>query len=219
MLDSRPTSDFISHTPDPANSSDSSIGSNEPDLQPLTPSQVPTPTLLVTKLPTLLFSEVQDLHPLFYPFGHIKKLEVVERFPTGNTSIVVEYSSANSATEAKEALQGQYYAGSQIDAQYVRAKAPLVDHAQAPDSTDYKAKTLNAFARPFSMKAPSLFVSSGGSHHDSINMQQPYPQYLLSDSQGPFSNALPPSLLCAYPRDRSRSSSIGSGYVLGVIPS
>jgi hypothetical protein len=76
--------------------------------------------LLVTNLPTLLFSQAQDLHPLFFPFGHIEKLEIVQVSPLGTMSVVVRYSAAHVAQEAKETLSGQLYGSYQIEARYVR---------------------------------------------------------------------------------------------------
>ncbi|KAF8068968.1 hypothetical protein FPV67DRAFT_1414778 [Lyophyllum atratum] len=116
-----------------ANSSATSISTSENDLASLTPSLSPTPTLLVINLPTLLFSQAQDLHPLFYPFGRIKRLNLVDTHSDVSTSAVVEYESAAIAQEAKETLDGQYYIGHQITAHYVRSKSALLDLASVSD--------------------------------------------------------------------------------------
>lgn len=86
---------------------------------------VPTASLLVTNLPTLLFSQAQDLHPLFVPFGHIERLEIVQVSPLGTMSVIVQYSAAHVAQEAKETLSGQLYGSYQIEARYVK---PIVSN-------------------------------------------------------------------------------------------
>ncbi|KAG5646353.1 hypothetical protein DXG03_003676 [Asterophora parasitica] len=115
-------------TPDSssANSSSTSISASENELASLSPSLTPTPTLLVTNLPTLLFSQTQDMHPLLYPFGRIKRLNPVETPSTEIKSVIVEYESTAIAQEARDTLQGQYYAGHQIAAQFVRSKSALL---------------------------------------------------------------------------------------------
>jgi hypothetical protein len=81
---------------------------------------LPTTCLLVTNLPTMLFSQAQDLHPLVFPFGQIDRLEIVHVSPLGCLSVLVQYSSALSAQEAKESLNGQLYGNFRIEARYVR---------------------------------------------------------------------------------------------------
>lgn len=99
-----------------SNSSDS----RDADPDSLATTFVPTTSLLVTNLPTMLFSQVQDLHPLFLPFGQIEKLEIVQTSPLGTVSVFVQYASVSAAQEAKECLGGQVYGNYQIDARYVK---------------------------------------------------------------------------------------------------
>ena len=113
------------HTPSSSLSSNSSVGSQEMDHSSLTVVPLPTKSLLVTNLPTLLFSQVQDLHPLFAPFGHIEKLEIVQVFPLGTISVLVQYSYASIAQEAKEYLTGQVYGTHRIEAHFVTS--PTLD--------------------------------------------------------------------------------------------
>ena len=103
-----------------SDTSESSSGSHDSDPAFLATCSVPTTSLLVTNLPTLLFSQAQDLHPLFFPFGHIEKLEIVQVSPLGTMSVVVRYSAAHVAQEAKETLSGQLYGSYQIEARYVK---------------------------------------------------------------------------------------------------
>ncbi|KAF8155555.1 hypothetical protein B0H34DRAFT_713765 [Crassisporium funariophilum] len=132
--------DARSHMPSPSpklqdrysfassDTSDSSLGSHDADPASLSTSSLPTPSLLVTNLPTLLFSQAQDLHPLFFPFGHIEKLEIVQVSPLGTMSVVVQYATANVAQEAKDTLGGQLYGSYQIEARFVKAATScLVD--------------------------------------------------------------------------------------------
>ncbi|KJA13002.1 hypothetical protein HYPSUDRAFT_50059, partial [Hypholoma sublateritium FD-334 SS-4] len=102
-----------------SDSSDSSEG-HDADPASLTTSFMPTSSLLVTNLPTLLFSQVQDLHPLFFPFGPIDKLEIVQVSPLGTMSVLVQYSRASVAQEARDNLSGQVYGTHQIEARFVR---------------------------------------------------------------------------------------------------
>lgn len=110
-----------------SDSSDSSSGSNEPDPATLKTSSMPTSSLLVTNLPTLLFSQIQDLHPLFYPFGPIEKLEIVHILPTGTMSVIVRYTTSTIAQEAKEALHGQRYGINQLEVRFVQTSTTVVN--------------------------------------------------------------------------------------------
>lgn len=151
-----------------ADSSASSITSHENDLASLSPSPVATPTLLVTNLSSLLFSQLQDMHPLFYPFGRIKKLEIVDPSSPGSTSVVVEYASALIAQEAKETLHGQCYAGYQISARYVRSKSSLLDLAPLSDAAFYHTNALPRAFAPFPRQSSFLLESTdSGSYYDS----------------------------------------------------
>src|ERR1700730_85877 len=77
-------------------------------------SLVPTVSVLVTNLPSALFSEIVDLHPLLCPFGRIKTLRILdpraEDISACKTSVIAEYASVSSAKEAKESLHNQFYA-------------------------------------------------------------------------------------------------------------
>ncbi|KAE9407915.1 hypothetical protein BT96DRAFT_53841 [Gymnopus androsaceus JB14] len=80
----------------------------------------PTETLLVTNLPFILFANTSDLEPLLFPFGTIKKLEIIALpSPQETISALVEYDALENATDAKESLQGQCYAQYRINAEFV----------------------------------------------------------------------------------------------------
>ncbi|KAF8905253.1 hypothetical protein CPB84DRAFT_1772052 [Gymnopilus junonius] len=111
--------------PSSSRSSDSSLDSQEADPASLRIVSLPTKSMLVTNLPILLFSQVHDLHPLFLPFGHIEKLEIVQVFPLGTISVFVQYLYASIAQEAKECLSGQIYGTHRIEAHFVQS--PVLD--------------------------------------------------------------------------------------------
>lgn len=89
---------------------------------------VPAMCLLVSNLPTMLFSQAQDLHPLFFPFGQIDRLGIVHISPLGYLSVIVQYTSTSSAQEAKESLNGQLYGNFRIEARYVRLSPWALQH-------------------------------------------------------------------------------------------
>jgi len=108
---------------------DLSQSRGEDDSALLITCSVPTTCLLVRNLPTVLFSQAQDLHPLVFPFGHIDKLEIVHVSPLGCLSVIVQYSSTSSAREAKESLSGQLYGNFRIEARYVRLSPWALQHS------------------------------------------------------------------------------------------
>ncbi|TFY79916.1 hypothetical protein EWM64_g4094 [Hericium alpestre] len=113
-------------------------------------------SLLVSNLPTLLFSNASDFKPLFMPFGKVEKLEILPASPNdsigGMTSVVVTYTSAASAREAKQDLHGQVYAGFTISARLLlfpldrRGQTSYSGHS---DSGSSSGSTLNPRASPF----------------------------------------------------------------------
>ncbi len=136
-LDLRPSSRVNfrrSHSTYSSASSNSSINGNGLDLSSLVPSSTPTSTVLVSNLPTLLFGQLHDLHPLFVPFGPVKELRVVENSPGGSTSALVVYATAVSAKDAKESLAGQCYANFRVETRYV-----CTSHLQDVPSCGFKA--------------------------------------------------------------------------------
>ncbi|TFK46828.1 hypothetical protein OE88DRAFT_1774920 [Heliocybe sulcata] len=147
-------------------------------------------TLLVSNLPTLLFSQTVDLYPLFCPFGDIKKLEILEPASAASQpstiSVLLQYACITSAQEAKGALQNQVYAGYAIRLEYMNPTACSSD-----PGSDYSAfsslrsspdlrSSLNPHAPPFVFQtspfddAFAAFDGSGGrlsqvySEHSSI---------------------------------------------------
>lgn len=185
LLDLRTSSRSFSQSQDSlqisADSSTSSISSNEDEISGLSPSLVPTPTLFVTNLPTLLFSDAKDLYPLFCPFGLIKKLSVTEKFPNATTSVILEYGSAEVAQEAKETLHGQCYAGHQIATCYIRTKSSLLDLVSVSNAAYY-----NGNARP--ALNPVAHQSSSLLRHPGSYYNTPYPQHFNKEPQHYFQN-------------------------------
>ena len=104
-----------------SDSSDPPFDSYEADAAFLAISPIPTTSLLVANLPTILFSQAQDLHPLLFPFGDVETLKIADVSPPGTISVVVQYSQVSVAQEAKECLSGQRYGTFQIEARYVKS--------------------------------------------------------------------------------------------------
>lgn len=178
LLDSRPPQEGLSFkSPDDsdystANSSDSSIGAD----QDLTPSLTPTTTLVVTNLPLVLFSQAQDLRPLFFPFGRIQKLEILEKSAKGVLTVVVQYDTTSAAQEAKEGLQGQCYGELQIEAGFARQMSNSLAPCQGINKNCADDRPpLNPFATSFSFGSAqnSAFFGPTGSCYDARNTQ-PY---------------------------------------------
>ncbi|KIY47869.1 RNA-binding domain-containing protein [Fistulina hepatica ATCC 64428] len=108
------------------NPSDSSTKS-ELDLSSFTISLAPTPVILVNNIPTILFSDKGDLHPLLYPFGDIKRMETLDMQGNKETiSVMAEYASVDHATEALKTLRGQEYTHYRLDVQFLRSPAEMV---------------------------------------------------------------------------------------------
>ena len=82
-----------------------------------------TSTLLIKNLPSLLFSQPPELEPLLLPFGHIKKLDILEASGSdtaGFITVAVEYATADSAYEAKMTLDGQVYVNDILKIEFVQ---------------------------------------------------------------------------------------------------
>ncbi|KAG2117213.1 uncharacterized protein F5147DRAFT_833492 [Suillus discolor] len=119
-------------------------------------SLAPSSKLLVSNLPTLLFAQASDLHPLFYPFGPIKEVKLMDSATLGNgtTSALVEYVNIFNAQEAKDALQRQFYGTSRLDVRFIQDNIHPVDsasaaYAQSPMLPKTSDAGLNPCAAPF----------------------------------------------------------------------
>ena len=161
---------------DPSNYTSSDNGSTTPDLFITTAGNIspsscnssinflpPTSaTLLVTNLPTLLFSDRSDLDPLLRPFGSIQTMQILNS-ETHSTiiSVIVEYRTFTDAREAKAHLCGQIYAGFSLEVDHVHAGFPVEQSqigswrsASGRTSLPYsghrkRTSPLNPFAAPF----------------------------------------------------------------------
>ncbi|KAG2143032.1 hypothetical protein DEU56DRAFT_910968 [Suillus clintonianus] len=175
-----------------ASSNPSSLPEMELDHQPAPPttssphyatkqwniSLAPSSKLLVSKLPTLLFAQASDLHPLFYPFGPIKEVKLMDSATLGNgtTSALVEYVNIFNAQEAKDALQRQFYGSSRLEVHFIQDNIHPVDssaaaYAQSPMLPKTSDAGLNPFAAPFvfgSRRFPPLASGLSCVAHDSF---------------------------------------------------
>jgi len=111
-----------------------------------------TSTLLIKNLPSLLFSQLSELEPLLLPFGHIKKLDILETSgsdtTTGFTTVAVEYATADSAYEAKMTLDGQVYVNDVLKIEFVQPVPSVCDNLV------YQAPQFPLVDGPFSLQAP-----------------------------------------------------------------
>ncbi|KAF9078727.1 hypothetical protein BDP27DRAFT_1281495 [Rhodocollybia butyracea] len=195
---------------------------DSPESVPLTPeakafslSFTPTSALLVTNLPYILFASNSDLEPLLFPFGTIKKLEIIALpSPQDTTSALVEYNVLEDATDAKQSLQGQYYAQYRINAEYV----------VFPDASPNPARVADAFAgfddfvKPerhlqrtnfSSMSAPPSRAQSRN-HSNVFSHKHPL-QDISNSSSFPHHPFAPPSVALYAPKGfLTRSDSINS---------
>jgi hypothetical protein len=206
-----------------SDTSESSLESHDSDPAFLATCSVPTASLLVTNLPTILFSQAQDLHPLFVPFGHIEKLEIVQVSPLGTMSVVVQYSAAHVAQEAKETLSGQLYGSYQIEARYVKPiGSNLFDLSTSGLMTADRKSDRPVFTPGDFLGQPRVLDD-----HDTGRMKELAHSGQLGLATGPFFHhaiSLPrpfPSLPSAFPGnfqdyDSSRLSYVDSRFVYFV---
>lgn len=85
--------------------------------------------VLASNLPSLLFSQTTDLEPLFYPYGPIKKLDLLdpsaEDVNASRTSAVVEYATCEAARDALHTLHGQSWAGYALHLRFISDGTPI----------------------------------------------------------------------------------------------
>lgn len=84
------------------------------EVSPLSGARARQASILVRNIPALLFAQESDLEPLFCPFGDVKDIRrqgvsSATRSHTNTFSVIVTYSSAAGAREAKAVLEGQRY--------------------------------------------------------------------------------------------------------------
>ncbi|KAI0659701.1 hypothetical protein C8Q70DRAFT_1064408 [Cubamyces menziesii] len=114
---------------------------------------IPSCCLSIKNLPTVLFSQLSDLHPLLGPYGDIKKLELLRS--TGDrthVSAIVEYASISQAVEAMQALNGQVYSNIPLVADFMPPGSGILGDTGKPG--------LNPRAAPF--------VAQPGSAHNAL---------------------------------------------------
>ncbi|KAJ2925263.1 hypothetical protein H1R20_g11854, partial [Candolleomyces eurysporus] len=144
-----------------------------------------TTTILITNLPALLFSQIQDLHPLLCPFGKIERVQTVQ-IPNADTiSAVVQYDSPEAALEAKMSLHGQRYDNVQVETHFVH---PSFGESPGDIRTSEGLQLNNADHRisPRTSRAPTPMLGYGSLHRKSGNLLG---QATLRDSNGSRSSA------------------------------
>lgn len=154
-------------------------------------SLAPSSKLLVSNLPTLLFAQASDLHPLFYPFGPIKEVKLMDSttFGNGTTSALVEYVNIVNAQEAKDALQRQFYGTSRLEVRFIQDNIHPVDsvaaYAQSPMLPKTSNTGLNPCAAPFvfgSRRLPPLASGLSCVAHDAFVSDLHSPPGLSGDT-------------------------------------
>ncbi|KAG1882284.1 uncharacterized protein F5891DRAFT_1285550 [Suillus fuscotomentosus] len=134
--------------------------------------------LLVSNLPILLFAQASDLHRLFYTFGLIKEVKLMDSAMLGNgtTTALVEYVNVFDAQEAKEALQRQFFGTSRLEVQFIQdniypVNSTAAAYAQSPMLPKTSDAGLNPCAAPFvfgSRHLPPLASGLSAVAHDSF---------------------------------------------------
>ncbi len=187
--------------------------SHTPDGLPV-PS-APMPALLVSGLPVALFSSTSDLRPLLYPYGDVKKLQIIGSTTTlgSNTlSVLVEYSTLEQAREAHDMLKGQVYANQLLKVDFLD---PLLQRPAGPVRL-YSAPEintrLNPHATPFSVASAAKSEISLRSPPDVNKYKLTHP-VLVGSSQTNQASALPPPNTLYPPQSCIRPNSAPSLYV------
>lgn len=124
-------------------------------------------SILVRNIPALLFAQDSDLEPLFCPFGDVKDIRrqgvsSATRFHPDTFSVIVTYSSAAGAREAKAGLEGQRYGNTPLIVEHL---SPLRVGGNTVTGLEYgcdhaSRSSLNPCASPFVFDYPSAASTS-----------------------------------------------------------
>ena len=153
-----------------------------------------TSTLLIKNLPLLLFSQFSELEPLLLPFGHVKKLDILETSgsdaTTGFITVAVEYATADSAYEAKMTLDGQIYVNDVLKIEFVQ---PM---SSACDALVHQASQFPSVDGPFPLQAsrrPPLMNARYSYNSRSAGMNTPTNGFFAAGmgALGPASSSAP----------------------------
>jgi len=199
-----------------------------------------TASLLVTNLPTVLFSELSDLNPLLRPFGSIQTLQILSSESGSNLiSAVVEYKTLAEAQDAKAFLHGQLYAGFRLELEYIQVGVPVQPSTCGRTSFSgsgnrKRTSPLNPLAAPFVVESHiNLFNSSIDPNrtHSRASEFKPYRQFCIlppglpaaaqAQNHGPYSYQYPtraiptdpftyPDAYCITPDDSMGMGSLSS---------
>jgi hypothetical protein len=131
-------------------------------VNPLSGARARHASILVRNIPALLFAQDSDLEPLFYPFGDVKDIRrqgvsSATRFRTDTFSVIVTYSSAAGAREAKAGLEGQRYGDTPLIVEHL---SPFRADGNTGTGLNYgcdlvSRSSLNPCASPFVFDHPS----------------------------------------------------------------
>ena len=152
-----------------------------------------TSTLLIKNLPLLLFSQPSELEPLLLPYGHVKKLEILETSgsdtTTGFVTVAVEYETADSAYEAKMTLDGQLYVSDTLRIEFVQP-VPSACDAMSPQASRFPLVGPSPLQAP---RRPPLVNALYSYNSKSAGMTTPSNGFYTADmsAMGPASSSAP----------------------------
>jgi hypothetical protein len=196
--------------------------------QRIAPVLRPVSALLVTNLPSVLFSQVSDLHPLLCPFGEIVDLKIVsEDAQAGTITVFVEYQTSSQAEEARATLRAQRYTSEPVNAEYVQPNPQAAVNSELdlwPPSGFSAGKGLNPLAAPFFAErtyTPNQYVVPVKDGARDVNYKERHSvSHIVTRRNSPFmelptpcSNVAPSSGLYGIPFVTHRPHSAPSEYV------
>lgn len=152
-----------------------------------------TSTLLIKNLPLLLFSQPSELEPLLLPYGHIKKLDILETSgsdtTTGFITVAVEYATADSAYEAKMTLDGQVYVNGSLGIEFIQPMSSACD-TMGPQSSRFPLVGPSPLQAP---RRPPLVNTLYSYNSRSAGMTTPSNGFFTVDMNalGPASSSAP----------------------------
>lgn len=129
---------------------------------PLSGARARPASILVRNIPVLLFAQDSDLEPLFCPFGDVKDIRRQGVSSADTFSVIVTYSSAAGAREAKAGLEGQRYGNTPLIVKHLSpSRVGGNTETGLGYGCDYASRSsLNPCASPFVFDYPSAASTS-----------------------------------------------------------
>ncbi|KZT01213.1 uncharacterized protein LAESUDRAFT_739252 [Laetiporus sulphureus 93-53] len=185
-----------------------------PERAPLSLIAAHPASLLVVNLPSVLFSQLTDLYPLFCPYGDIKKLEIVDpdtaSAPSGDISVIVEYANVAQARDARNALHGQMYSNNPVKVEFMQLDAGSAPFGSNLSNTKDVKAGLNPHAAPF--------IAPAGLPQDTVLAPVAQLYSHVNADQNRIAGAIPSGLLAVNPYALSPYATPGSLYTHLYVP-